>query len=97
MLAKELVITVAIALAIYLPVREFVAEIRWAATNRLEPQIFLRDRLLIEKISKHFGGFKSGDILLVRDYQVCRLKLYEELEPGEDVIGKVVIVMRLLP
>lgn len=56
--------TVAIALAIALLVRLFVAEPRYIPSDSMVPTLLTGDRLLVEKISYHFHSPERGEIVV---------------------------------
>lgn len=55
---------VAIAVAIAVVIRLFIAEPRFIPSNSMDPTLHIGDRLLIEKISYRFGDPHYGDIVV---------------------------------
>lgn len=71
---RENVRILAVALAIAIIMRLFVAEPRFIPSNSMEPTLHVGDRLLVEKVSYHLHPPESGDIVVfqpppqLRDY-----------------------------
>ncbi len=55
---------VAIAVAIAVVIRLFIAEPRFIPSNSMDPTLHIGDRLLIEKVSYRFHGPHYGDIIV---------------------------------
>lgn len=54
----------AIALALAILIRLFIAEPRYIPSNSMEPTLLIGDRLVVEKISYQFNQPKRGDIVV---------------------------------
>ncbi|NJN05047.1 MAG: signal peptidase I [Leptolyngbyaceae cyanobacterium SL_1_1] len=61
---RENIKVLAIALAIALVLRLFIAEPRYIPSNSMEPTLHVGDRLLVEKVSYHFHPPQTGDIVV---------------------------------
>jgi signal peptidase I len=61
---KDWAFTLVFALLLALGIRTFVAEARWIPSESMLPTLNIGDRLIIEKVSFHFNGFKRGDIIV---------------------------------
>lgn len=54
----------AIAVAIAVVIRVFIAEPRFIPSNSMDPTLHIGDRLLVEKVSYHFHPPQRGDIVV---------------------------------
>lgn len=54
----------AIAVAIAVVIRLFIAEPRFIPSNSMDPTLHIGDRLLVEKVSYHFHPPQRGDIVV---------------------------------
>lgn len=61
---KEGVKTLVVAFALAIFIRATVAEARFIPSESMVPALEIGDRLIVEKISSHFGAPKRGDILV---------------------------------
>lgn len=57
---REIVIT----LVLFLILRNLVVQARYIPSASMHPGLLERDRLLVEVVTKHFGGISHGDILV---------------------------------
>ena len=62
----------AIALAIAIVLRIFVAEPRFIPSDSMEPTLHVGDRLLVEKVSYHLRAPQAGDIIVFKPPQQLR-------------------------
>lgn len=70
----EWIITVVVAVAIALAFRTYVAETRWIPSPSMAPTLAVGDRLIVNKVSHHFKGFKRGDIVVFKAPPASRLQ-----------------------
>lgn len=56
--------TLALAVLLSLVVRSYVAEARWIPSTSMLPTLKVGDRLIIDKVSYKFNGFKRGEIIV---------------------------------
>lgn len=63
---------VAIALAIALLLRFFVAEPRFIPSDSMFPTLEVSDRLVVEKVSYHFHPPEQGDIIVFRPPEILQ-------------------------
>ena len=61
---KENGITVAIALIISFSIRVAIAEPRYIPSESMFPTLEIGDRVIVEKVSYHFGEIHRGDIIV---------------------------------
>lgn len=61
---REGVKTLLVAFALAIFIRATVAEARFIPSESMVPTLEIGDRLIVEKISSHFGSPKRGDILV---------------------------------
>lgn len=64
--AKEQIRSWAIAIAVALVARAGIAESRWIPSVSMEPSLAVGDRLVVEKLSPHFGVPARGEIVVFR-------------------------------
>ncbi len=57
---KEIIIT----LVLFLLLRNLIVQARFIPSASMHPGLLENDRLLVEIVTKHFGGIKRGDILV---------------------------------
>ncbi|ELS02174.1 signal peptidase I [Xenococcus sp. PCC 7305] len=92
---KENLITIAIALAIALLIRVFVAEPRFIPSGSMLPTLEIGDRLVVEKVSYHFQPIHRGDIivfqppqqLLSRGYETNQAFIKRAIAKGGDTVA----------
>lgn len=62
----EWIYTLVFALVLALVIRTYVAEARWIPSESMLPTLKVGDRLIIDKVSLHFGGISRGDIVVFK-------------------------------
>lgn len=61
---NDITSTILAAVVLTLVVRLFIAEARWIPSESMLPTLEIGDRLVVEKVSYHFGEPKRGDIVV---------------------------------
>jgi signal peptidase I len=69
---------VAIALALALFIRVFIAEPRYIPSDSMVPTLQVGDRLVVEKISYHFRQPKTGEIIVFSPPQQLQIQGYSK-------------------
>jgi len=64
---RELVIIVGVALVLSVLVRTFVAQAFYVPSGSMENTLQVQDRILVSKLSTHFGGVNRGEIVVFTD------------------------------
>ncbi|MGB7444329.1 MAG: signal peptidase I [Coleofasciculaceae cyanobacterium] len=78
---------IAIALALALLIRTFVAEPRYIPSNSMLPTLEVGDRLVVEKISYHFRPPTNGEIIVFNPPPQLQIQGYD---PDQAFIKRVV-------
>jgi signal peptidase I len=85
----ENVQVIAIALALALLLRIFVAEPRYIPSDSMFPSLEVGDRLVVEKVSYHFGEPHRGDIIVFQPPKQLQIQGYDQDQAFiKRVIGK---------
>jgi signal peptidase I len=74
----EIAQTIVLALCLSFGIRTFVAEARYIPSSSMEPTLLINDRLIIEKMSYHFGEPKRGDIVVFNPTATLQESGYDE-------------------
>lgn len=56
--------TIGLSIVLALGIRHFVAEARYIPSESMVPTLLVNDRLVVEKVSYHFGPPQRGDIIV---------------------------------
>lgn len=56
--------TIGLSIVLALGIRHFVAEARYIPSESMVPTLLVNDRLVVEKVSYHFGSPQRGDIIV---------------------------------
>ncbi len=73
----ENTLTMAIAIAIALVIRVFIAEPRYIPSESMYPTLVTGDRLIIEKVSYKFNPVNRGDIIVFQPPQKLLIQGYQ--------------------
>lgn len=63
-IAREVIETFVIVLVLVILIRNVLGEPRWIPTASMRPTLIEGDRLIVEKVSRHFSEPKRGDIVV---------------------------------
>jgi signal peptidase I len=66
-LGRELVVIIAVALALSVLVRTFVAQAFYVPSSSMEETLQIQDRILVSKLSTQYGGVNRGEIIVFTD------------------------------
>ena len=66
-LGRELFIIVVVALLLSFFVRTFIAQAFFVPSGSMENTLQIQDRILVSKLSNHFGGVQRGEIVVFSD------------------------------
>jgi signal peptidase I len=78
---RELPVLIVIAFAIALIIKTFLLQAFYIPSASMEPTLLVGDRVLVEKVSYHFGGPDRGDVVVFeKDLAI----IADPNAPGED-------------
>lgn len=85
--------TVGLSVVLAIGIRHFVAEARYIPSGSMEPTLQINDRLIIEKLSYHFGDPQRGDVVVFSPTQALEDRNFKDAFikrviglPGETIV-----------
>jgi signal peptidase I len=66
-LLRDIVVIVAVAILVSLVVKTFLVRSFYIPSASMEDTLQIRDRILVDEITPHFGGYERGDVVVFQD------------------------------
>ena len=67
LLLRDVLVIVVIAVVVSFVIKTFLVRSFYIPSGSMEQTLLIKDRILVDELTPHFGGYQRGDVVVFRD------------------------------